>query len=86
MPVCAKAIQQSDGSYLLALDPAETNPATCPYVVETGTESLIGSLAALSPNDALVISASVCALWAVAWTFRQLAHAIDLGSFKNEED
>jgi hypothetical protein len=76
MPICARAIQQPDGSYLLALDPAETNPATCPYVVSTGTESLLGSLADLSPENALVISIAAAGVWAIAWGFRLLAHTL----------
>jgi len=73
MAICARAIQQPDGSYLLGLDPSVTNPSTCPYVVETGTESALGSLAALTPEDAVVISWSVGALWVVAWGIKQAA-------------
>lgn len=76
MPVCARAVQQADGSYLLALDPAETNASTCAYVVSTGTESLLGSLADLSPENALVISIAAAGVWAVAWGFRLLAHML----------
>lgn len=84
MPVCAHAIQQPDGSYLLGLDPSETNPSNCAYVVETGTESLIGSIADLSLENALVIAVAASAVWAIAWAFRQLARSIVIGSLKNE--
>jgi len=76
MPVCARAIQQPDGSFLLGLDPSETNPSTCAYVVDTGTESLIGSLAAMSPSDALVIAGAASVVWAGAWALRVLRDAI----------
>lgn len=76
MAVCAQAIQQADGSFLLALDPSVTNPSTCAYVVETGTESLLGSVAALSLDDAQAIALAVCGLWAVAWVFRLISHSI----------
>lgn len=84
MPVCARAIQQPDGSFLLGLDPSETNPSTCAYVVETGTDSLIGSLAALSPSDALTISAYAAGVWAVAWGFRMLTRAVSI--FEDSQD
>lgn len=76
MPTCARAILQPDGSYLLGLDPSETNPSTCAYVVETGTESLLGSMAALTPDDAQTIAVAVAGLWAVAWVFRLIAQSM----------
>lgn len=72
MPVCATAIQQSDGSYLLGLDPSNTNLSTCAYVVDTGSDSQIAQLMNLDPNTALVISSCVGALWAMAWGWRLL--------------
>jgi hypothetical protein len=72
MPVCARAIQQSDGSYLLGLDPSVTNPTTCAYVVETGAESFMGSLLTLTPEQALELSGAVGLLWAVAWVIREV--------------
>lgn len=85
MPVCAQAIQQPDGSYLLAVNPSETNLATCPYVVESGAEYMSGPLPALSPNEALVISTAVAVLWAGAWCFRAVARSLNLGD-RYEED
>lgn len=78
MGVCARAVLQADGSYFLALDPAETNPATCAYVVETGSEYSIGSLATLTPDEALTISGAVAGLWAVAWGIRQVAQLLSI--------
>lgn len=72
MPVCAKAIQQPDGSYLLGLDPSVTNPSTCEYVVETGAESFYGSILTMTPEQALQVSGAVCFLWASAWVIREL--------------
>lgn len=85
MPVCAIAIEQPDGSFLLGLDPSVTNPSTCAYVVETGSESLIGSLAAMTPNEALVISAASAGVWAVAWGFRLIGKSLNLNERSDHE-
>lgn len=74
MPVCARAIQQADGSFLLALDPANTSPSTCAYVVDTGSESAWAELGAMTINDATVITGSVAAVWGIAWGIRLLAN------------
>lgn len=71
--ICANAVQQPDGSYLLVLDPVQTDYGTCPYVVESGSETAWASLSGMTIDNALVISASVCGLWALAWGIRQLA-------------
>lgn len=84
MPVCARAIQQQDGSYLLGLEPSVTNPSTCAYVVETGSESLISSLAALTPDDAQAIAVAVAGLWGIAWAFRLIAQSMSI-SERNED-
>lgn len=76
MAICAIAVLQPDGSYLLGLDPSVTNPATCAYVVETGAESVIGSLGSLSVPDATLISACVFALWATAWGVKQVIRVL----------
>lgn len=76
MSVCAHAVLQPDGSYLLGLDPSVTNLSTCAYVVDTGTDSLIGDLASLSPDDAQEIALAVCGLWVIAWVFRLIAKSV----------
>lgn len=75
MAVCAKAIQQPDGTFLLALDPAVTDPATCAYVVATGGEEAYGSLLSLTTDQALTIGAAVWVLWGTVWGFKQVARA-----------
>lgn len=75
MAICANAVQTSEG-LVLVLDPMQTNPATCPYVVETGAESVIGSLGSLSVPDAQILGWAVCALWAVAWGIKQVARVL----------
>jgi hypothetical protein len=82
---CAKLVLQSDGSYLVGVDPAITDLSTCAYVVETGGEFSLGSLMNLSPDDALVISVAVAGLWAVAWAFKQVIHAVNLNGNENVE-
>ena len=76
MAVCASAIQQPDGSYALHLEPSITDVTTCQYVVHTGSEVAFAPLLSMTPNDALVISGAVCALWAIAWGIRQVGHSM----------
>jgi hypothetical protein len=76
MASCARAVQQADGSFLLALDPSQTDPAVCAYVIESGQESVLGSLGTMTTDDALVISGAVALLWALAWGLRQVAHSL----------
>lgn len=78
MGVCAKAIQQQDGTLLLALDPTVTDTSTCAYVVETGGSNAWRELGNMSIGDAQVISAYVAGVWAVAWGFRAIRKAISL--------
>lgn len=78
MAVCAKTLQQQDGTLLLALDPAQTNLATCAYVVETGTASGWRELGELTVADANVIGTYVGVVWAVAWAFRAIGKSIFL--------
>jgi len=74
MTICAKAVLQSDGSYLLGLDPSITDFSACTYVVESGSDFALYSLAGMTVSDATVISSAIVAVWAVAFGFRQLAN------------
>lgn len=85
MPVCARAIEQPDGSYLLGLDPTETNVTTCPYVVTTGAESGFASLFDLTPEEASLIAAAIALVWAIAWGFRLLGRHITHEERFNDE-
>jgi len=73
MAICAIAVSQPDGSYLLGLNPAVTDLSTCAYVVESGSDSVLYSLAGMTISDATVISSAIVAVWALAFGFRQLA-------------
>ena len=77
MAICAKAVQQPDGSYLLGLDPSITDFSTCAYVVETGGEWAIGSLLDLTPAQGTEIATYVIGVWALAWGFKQVARFFD---------
>jgi hypothetical protein len=77
--ICANAVQQPDGSYLLVLDPTQTDYGTCAYVVESGSETAWASLPGMSIDNALVISGAIAGLWALAWGFRQLIGAVGVG-------
>ena len=72
MPVCAQAVQQPDGSFLIGLIPAVTDLTTCAYVVQTGGESGFHALFDLSPNDAALIASAVALVWGMCWSFRIL--------------
>lgn len=73
MPVCARAIQQPDGTLLLALDPAAPDLSACPYVVETGSANAWQELGNLSLVNASEISAYVGLVWAIAWGIKTIA-------------
>jgi hypothetical protein len=85
MGVCAKAIQQPDGTLLLALDPAITDTSTCAYVVETGASNAWTELGNMSMENAQEISAYVCLLWAIAWGMRAIRNAIFLDEGTKDE-
>lgn len=74
MPVCAHVVNVN-GVDLLALDAAQTNFATCTYVVETGPE-VANSLAAMSPADGGLFAAGVISCWIVAFGIRSIATVI----------
>lgn len=74
MTICASAVQQPDGTYLLVLDPVNTNYSACAYVVESGSDLALSALANMTLDDANVIASGIALLWAIAFAFRQLAH------------
>lgn len=76
MAICARAIQQPDGTLLLALDPIAKDLSTCPYVVQDGASNAWQELGNMSIENAHVIGMAVGLVWAVAFTFRLLARAI----------
>lgn len=75
MPVCARAVQQADGSVALVLDTTQTNVSACAYVVQTGPE-IANSLVTLSVQDGAEISAAIVGTWAAAWGIRQVANLL----------
>ena len=85
MPVCARAIQQADGTLLLALDPTAQDLSTCPYLVEDGASNAWRELGNLSIDNAHVIGLAVGAVWAVAFTFRVLVRALSLNQNESTE-
>lgn len=84
MPVCARAIQQPDGTLLLALDPTNQNLSTCQYLVEDGASNAWRELGNLSLQNAQEISVAVGLLWAMAWGFRTIGKAIPSESNESE--
>jgi hypothetical protein len=85
MPVCAKAIQQPDGTLLLALDPANPNLSTCPYVVDDGASNAWRELGNLSISDAAMLSFAVGGVWVIAWGFKSLGRALGSSRLSEEE-
>lgn len=84
MAACATAVQQADGSFLIALDVTNQNLSTCPYVLESGAEFSTGSLLDLSPEQATQLATAIAALWVAAWCMRALIRT--LGSSDHDQD
>lgn len=85
MPVCARTVQQPDGSLVLALDPAVSDLTTCAYLVETGSPaSAWAELGSLTIPQAEQIGMAVVLVWAVAWTFRVIGKSIS--SFESSQN
>lgn len=76
MAVCARAVQQADGTLLLALDPAAQDLSTCQYLVDDGASNAWRELGNMSIENAQVIGFGVGAVWAVSYTFRLLIQAV----------
>lgn len=75
MPVCAKGIQQPDGTILLALDPLAVNLTSCSYVVESGAE-LSNSLLSLTAQDGGIWAGGVITVWMAAYAIRSVISII----------
>lgn len=69
MPVCARAIQQPDGSAALVLDTTATDLSACAYVVQTGAE-LGNSLVSFTAQEGALLSSGVIAVWLAAYFIR----------------
>jgi hypothetical protein len=77
MAVCARALQQPDGSLLLALDPTVQDLSTCAYVIEDGSSNGWRELGNMSMDNASVIGVGVGMVWAIAWSFRLIRMALE---------
>lgn len=75
MPVCVRAIQQADGTALLALDPLATELTACIYVVESGAE-LGNTMFSMTAQDGGVYSGLIIGCWVIAFTVRTIVHII----------
>lgn len=84
MAVCARAVQQPDGTLLLALDPSARDLSTCPYVVEDGAANAWRELGNLSTENAHVLGLAVGAIWAIAFTFRALVTALSINQNESQ--
>ncbi len=82
MAVCARTVQQPDGTLLLALDPAVSDLSTCAYVVATGAE-LGASPFSMTAEEGGVVSAGLISCWAIAWGFRQVIFILKGSSHEN---
>lgn len=76
MAVCAVAVQNSSGAYILQLDPARTDLSTCPYIIEDGSSNAWRELGNLTLDDAAVISTYVGVVWAIAFGMRLILRAM----------
>lgn len=85
MAVCARAVQQPDGTLLLALDPTATDLSTCPYVVQDGAMNAWHELGNLSIANAETIGLGIGVVWGVAFTFRVLIRTLSLNQHESPE-
>lgn len=79
MTACAKAVQQADGTLLLALDPTNKDLSTCAYTVDDGASTAWQQLGGMSVSDAQTVGLSVGVLWATAWAFKAIARVVTSG-------
>lgn len=84
MAVCARAVQQPDGTLLLALDPTNSDLSTCPYVVDDGASNAWRELGDMSIENAQVISMAVGLCWATAWGIRALIRVFSINDPERE--
>lgn len=82
MSTCAVAVQQTDGSYFLKLDPSITDVSTCTYVVQSGAD-IGNSLFSMSAEDGGLISVGIISCWSVAFGIKAVISVIK-GSGSNE--
>ncbi|MGZ8287956.1 MAG: hypothetical protein ACXWU7_02085, partial [Telluria sp.] len=71
MSVCARALLQPDGSYLLALDPTATDLTACTYVVQSG-EDLSNSFTMMTAEDGGYFSAGLVTCWMTAYGIKAI--------------
>lgn len=75
MAICAKGVQQADGSIVLQLDPTAPDLSACPYVVQSGAE-LANSLFSLTAEDGAHMSGAIVGVWACALVIRSIIQII----------
>lgn len=75
MAVCARGVQQSDGTVALVLDPLATNLATCTYVVQSGPD-ISNSFALMSAEDGAFFSAGLVTVWLTAYGIKSIINVI----------
>jgi hypothetical protein len=75
MASCARAVQQADGSYLLALDVQSTDLTACAFVVESGAE-LGNSMFSMTAQDGGLYSSYIVGCWVVAFSIRAIAQIL----------
>lgn len=73
MSICASAVNNSDGTQSIVLQPSQTNLSQCSYAVMTGSEAVNTGLLQLTPDDALTLLVPICVVWATAWAFKQIS-------------
>lgn len=79
MAVCAHIVTLSDGSQVLALDPASADVATCAYVVQSGFD-VSNNFLAMTAEDGGIFSAGLISVWFAAWGLRQIITVVRGGS------
>jgi hypothetical protein len=78
MSVCARAVQQPDGTLVLALAPTVTDLSTCPYLVEDGASNAWRELGNMSIENAHQIGMTFGLCLAVVWGFKIIRKSISI--------
>jgi hypothetical protein len=70
------ATPNTDGTLILA--PSQSDVATCPYVLMSGSEALHAQSSAfnLTLEQGGLLSAAILGVWAAAWLFRMFMRTV----------
>lgn len=75
MAVCARGVQQPDGTVYLVLDPLASNVSTCAFVVQSGSD-INNSFLLMSAEDGGLFAAGLVSVWFSAYGVKAIINVI----------